>query len=307
MSNVRTIPFFPLAILPAFGLILGCKGAPPAPSVIDDAATPVAEAPSGMAAAYRPEAVASATNPNSSPTYSGPTGSVEGTITVTGDPAPGSGFDFSKCPDAERIYGKTFREGAPLPDGSRPLADALVVITGYAGFVIAEKNPVKRVTFEGCAFSARTIDLTFGQQIAVSNKDAKLHAPQIDDNVLPALMVAPPNGDPVYVYPRKPGHALLSDQMGPAYVVADVYSIYQPLHTTSDLSGHYRVDGVPVGKLEVNVRLKTINKDVIRPVEVIAGVVQKVDITLEYHAPIDAGAAKKVTSPAGPKKPEPPR
>lgn len=260
-----------------------------------------------MASPYKPETVASAINPNSSPTYRGATGSVEGTITVTGDPAPSTGFDFSKCPDAERIYGKTFREGLPLPDGSRPLADALVVITGYAGFVIEEKSPVKQLTFEGCALSARTIDLTFGQQIAVTNKDVKLHAPQIDDNVLPALMVAPPNGDPVFVYPRKPGHALLSDQMGPAYVVADVYSIYQPLHTTSDLSGHYRVDGVPIGKLEVNVRLKTINKDVIRSVEVIAGVVHKLDIALEYHAPVvDAGAAKKVTAPAGPKRPEPP-
>lgn len=307
MLTVRTTLLLSLVTTVGFGLILGCKDAPPAPGAAEDAAaTPVAAVPSGMASPYVAETVAATLNPNNSPTYGGPTGSIEGTITVAGDPAPSTGFDFSKCPGAERVYGKTFREGAPLADGSRPLADALVVVTGYAGFVLSEKNPAKRVNIDGCAFNARTIDLTFGQQIEVANKDAKLHAPQIDNNVLPALMVAPPNGDPVSVYPRKPGHSLLTDQMGPPYMVADVYAMLQPLHTTSGVDGHYRVDGVPVGKLDVNVRLKAINKDVTRSVDVVAGVVQKVDITLEYHAPVDAGAPK-LTSPVGPKKPAPPR
>ncbi len=311
MLNVRTTLLVSLVTTVGFGLILGCKDAPPAGAAEDAAATPVAEVPSAVASPYAAEAVADAVNPNHSPTYAGPTGSIEGTITVSGDPAPSTGLDFSKCPAAERVFGKTFREGAALADGSRPLADALVVITGYAGFVIPEKTPSKRVTIDGCVFSARTIDLTFGQVIEVANKDVKLHAPQLDTNVLPALMVAPPNGPPVSVYPRKPGFSTLSDQLGPPYVVADVYAMLQPLHTTSSIDGHYRIDGVPVGKLDVNVRLKAINKDVTRSVDVVAGVVQKVDITLEYHAAIDAGAPKPgalgVTVPKGPKKPDPPR
>jgi len=240
--------------------------------------------------------VAAAVNPNGLPAYTGPTGSLEGTITVLGDPAPATPADFSKCPEGERTYGKAFREGAALADGRRPLADALVVVTGYEGFVVPEQREAKEVTIEGCAYTARTIDVTFGQRIDLRNKDKRLYAPELASSPMPALMVAPPNGDAIKLYPRRPGYTSLIERMGPSFVQADVYTLLQPLHTVSGLDGHYRLDGVPVGTMTVNVRLRAINRDVSRSVRITAGVVARADVTLEHRAadagaPADAGAA----------------
>jgi hypothetical protein len=234
-----------------------------------------------------PEVIEAVVNANKRPPYNGHTGSLEGTITVIGDPAPAAAYvptDFARCPAAEKVYGKTFREGAPLADGSRPLADALVVVTGFSDFV-PETSPVKTITIENCALSARTIDLTFGQRIEIKNKDHAVYGLEISTNPMPALMVAPPSGDPVSVYPRTPGYSTLIERMQAKYMQADVYALLQPLHTVSAVDGHFRLDGIPVGKLQVNVRLSAINRDVSKDVEILAGVVQKVDIQLEHRLP----------------------
>src|SRR5579862_3686583 len=61
-------------------------------------------------------------NPEHLPAYSGPTGSIEGTILVVGPPAPDVKVDVSPCPAALDTYGKLFREGTPAaPNGPRPL------------------------------------------------------------------------------------------------------------------------------------------------------------------------------------------
>ena len=60
--------------------------------------------------------------------YEGPTGTVKGNITITGDPAPTTPFKYPKpCSAAAGTYGKLFRVGQ---DGG--LADALVTVTEYA-------------------------------------------------------------------------------------------------------------------------------------------------------------------------------
>jgi hypothetical protein len=242
------------------------------------------------------ELIESTLNPQKLPPYKGMTGSIEGTITVIGDPAPAAAYvphDFARCPAAEKFYGKTFREGPPLPDGSRPLADALIVVTGFTSFV-AETKPNKPITIENCALSTRTIDLTFGQQIEIKNRDPAVYALEVSKNPMAALMVAPPGGDPVHVYPKEPGYSTLIERMQAKYMQADVYALLHPLHTVSSTDGHYRLDGIPVGKLKVNVRLSAINRDVIKDVEILAGVVQKVDIQLEHRLPGDAGASPRV-------------
>ena len=248
------------------------------------------------------ELIESTLNPDKLPPYKGMTGSIEGTITVIGDPAPTAAYvphDFARCPAAEKFYGKTFREGSPLPDGSRSLADALVVVTGFSSFV-AETKPNKSITIESCALSTRTIDLTFGQQIEIKNKDTAVYALEVSKNPMAALMVAPPGGDPVHVYPKEPGYSTLIERMQAKYMQADVYALLHPLHTVSGADGHYRLDGIPVGKLKVNVRLSALNydpkrpqqRDVIKDVEILAGVVQKVDVQLEHRLPSDAGAPR---------------
>ena len=216
---------------------------------------------------------------------------------MTGDPAPDvTGIDFGKCPLATAVYGKAFREGSKLDDGSRALADALVVVTEYPGGYVPEKLAAKRITIKDCAFDSRTVDVTYGQKIEVVNHDAKgFYAPVLSSSPTPAVMIPPPNGDPIFLYPEKPGFGVIADRMS-SPLTADVYTLLQPLHTVSDLSGHFRIDGIPVGPSKISARLRTINHDVTKAIEVHDGVVERIDLVLDYKnvpiAKVDAGPNK---------------
>lgn len=245
--------------------------------------------------------IAAVVNPENLPPYNGPTGSLEGRITVVGDPAPDNDVSFAKCPQAEKVYAKAFREGAPLPDGSRPLADALVVVTGYSGFYIPEKEEAKTIAIENCAYTQRTLDLTFGQRIEIVNKtQGQLFGPELSNHPMAALMVAPFGADAVKIWPKSPGFAQVIDKLGHDYLVLDVYTMLQPLHTVSKLDGTYRLDGLPVGKLEVHSRLRAINDDVSKPVEIRQNVVAHVDLQMRYTNPArDAGSGPAPAADAG--------
>jgi hypothetical protein len=224
------------------------------------------------------------------PAYSGPTGSVEGSIFVEGDPAPDVPGPFGKCPTAKDEYGKLFREGQALPDGTRPLADAMVGVTGYSGFYIPSTSDVKTVSIENCAFSQRTIDMTIGEHLEVFNKTKQLYAPMFAQTPTPAIMIAPPGGDPVKLYPTRPAYYTLLDNTGASpNMVANVYVVAFPLHTVTGLDGHYRIDGVPVGRVSVSARLSAIQRTASKNLDVHENVVAHVDLTLSYQKP-DSGA-----------------
>jgi hypothetical protein len=292
------------------GLLAGCRSsgaaATPEPEGSGATASGATAAPSASASAKAdsfpiPRAsVDYVLNPEGLPAYSGPTGSVEGTITVSGPAAPDVKVDVTKCPAALDAYGKLFREGTPeKPGGSRWLADAAVVAVGYTGFYVAEKSDALRVTISpACAYATRTIAMTYGQRLEVANQSKLLFAPLIDQATTPAVMVAPPleSGDPVKIYPQKAGYFTLVDRMEP-FVREDLYVFRHPLHAVSDTSGHYRIDGLPVGKLEVGVHHPAIDADAKAPVEVVAGLVQRVDLALTYKpkpaAKVDGGLPPK--------------
>ncbi len=224
-------------------------------------------------------------NPGHLPVYTGPTGSVEGTIRIDGPPAPEvKGLDFTKCPDGARMYGMLFREGPPGADGSRPLPDAVVAVTGYSGFYLPERNEAQTLTIEDCAFAARTVAMTFGQRLEVANKTNELWAPMLTQAPLPVLMMATSNGDPVKLYPTHPGYFTLVDKGAHPWAVANVYALLHPLHAVSDAAGHYRIDGAPVGKLKVGARLQAIQREASADVMVLANVVQKVDLVIHNAA-----------------------
>lgn len=233
-----------------------------------------------------PKAVIEAVlNPNHLPAYNGPTGSVEGTVYVTGPAAPDVRVDVSQCPAALDAYGKLFREETPaLPNGPRPLADAVLIVVGYSGYYIPEPKTSKLVKITtACAYPSRSITLTFGQRLEIANQSKIPFAPTIEGDPSPAVMMTPPSeaGDPIRLYPRRPGHSTMGDLIQP-FVHEDLYLMRQPLHATSGLDGHYRIDGLPVGKLSVRVLHPGVGSEAESPVDVVAGVVQKVDLTLEY-------------------------
>ena len=221
-------------------------------------------------------------NPEKLPPYKGPTGVIEGTVYVTGDPAPPvMGKSFDKCREGEAFYAKTFREGPTLDGGKRTLADAIVAVTGYGGYYIPEKRPSKLISVSHCAYGARTIDMTFGQALEVKNEGSKpMFAPDFENQPSPAIMVATLGGDPVRLYPKKPGRYRLVDRIGNTWMDADVFVLLQPLHAVTDASGHFRIEGVPVGKLKIGVDHPAIAKQVQKDIEVKDGVVTNVDLTL---------------------------
>jgi hypothetical protein len=235
-------------------------------------------------------------NPEKLPAYSGPTGSVEGTITVTGDLALPTPADFSRCPDAEKTWGHAFREGPAGPTGARPLADAIVVVTGYRGFHLAETREAAETRIEGCAYTTRTQTLTFGQRLEVKNLSKEFWTPVLEPQRSVVVMMAPPKGDAVRIYPKTPGHHLLLDR-DRKFAVVDVYAFLHPLHTATSTTGYYRIDGLPVGKVRVGSTHPQINSNAETELVVTAGTVHKVDLVLknvnkEAGAPTGADAGQ---------------
>ena len=299
-----------LTALASTTLLAGCadcnkSGSGEAPSTIDSGSPerPVASTPTRteggtLNATPTPTAsVAALVNPDHLPEYKGPTGSVEGTITVTGDPAPATPGDFSRCPDAEKTWGHAFREGPPGPGGARLLADAMVVVTGYKGFYVPETQEAKEIRIEGCGFTTRTLTMTFGERLEVKNLSKDFWTPVLDPGPNLVLMMATPGGDPAKIYPKKPGHYVLSDR-DRKYAKVDVYAFLHPLHTASSPTGFYRIDGVPVGKLRVSTTHSQIDSNAEADVTIAAGVVLKVDLVLKNvnkeagaPLPVDAAAA----------------
>jgi hypothetical protein len=229
--------------------------------------------------------VSAAINPENLPPYSGPTGIVEGTVLVRGPDAPETpNLNVQNCPAAIDTYGKLFRAGPARDDGLRPLADAVVAVTGYTGSYVPVRGDVKRVAVgANCAYRERTITMTYGQRLEVVNDSKLPFAPYIDGLTQAAVMIAPPqqNGDPVKLYPTHPGHFAMFDQLQP-FVRQEVYVLLQPLHAVSDLRGHFRVEGVPVGKLKVGARLGAIGAEAHAEVEVRPNVVENVELVLTY-------------------------
>ena len=228
-------------------------------------------------------AVADMVNPDKLPPYAGPTGSVEGTISVVGDPAPVVAGDFTRCPDASSTWGHAFREGPPNgatgARGPRAVGDAIVVVTGYRGFFVPEKQEAKEIRIDGCAYTTRTATMTFGQRLEVKNVSKDFWTPVLEPGTNMVLMMATPNGDPAKLYPKKPGHYLLLDR-DRKYVVVDVYAFLHPLHASTDVVGHYRIDGLPVGKVTVSTTHPQIDANAETQLTVEAGVVHKVDLVL---------------------------
>lgn len=290
-----------LALVATAGGIAGCEGCSNGAKPTTDAAASSASAAASVTASapwdggpvnvtVLPAAsIAKFVNPQNLPAYSGPTGSVEGTITVIGDPPLATPDDFHKCPGAEQIWGHAFREGPPKSEGGpRPLADAVVAVTGYTGFYIPEKNEAKEVTIDGCGYTSRTVTTTLGQRVDVRNLAKDFWTPILEPASRSVLRMASPKGDPVALYPKQPGHWFIVDH-DRKYAIVDVYAFLHPLHTSTKLDGTYRIDGLPIGKLTVNTSHPRIANDAKATIEVQANVVARVDLQLVYRTP-DASA-----------------
>ncbi len=226
-------------------------------------------------------AVAAVLNPFGAPPYAGPVGTVVGSLRVDGDPPPelGGRAPPFNCPEAALVHRHAFRKG---PAGE--LADAIVGVTGYKGYLLPRAEAV-RATVRGCAFSARTYTLTFGQRLEIANADPRQrYLPRLEGAPLIAQMFAMPGGDPVKLYPLQPGRYALVDDLDHPWLRADVYVLKYPAHAVSAPDGAFRVENVPAGKVTVHAGHPAIGEGVSREIELKAGETLKVDLTLTYRA-----------------------
>jgi len=224
-----------------------------------------------------PGRVVEAVNPKHEKPYAGPKGTLKGRVRIEGDPPPDTNFKFQpNCKEAAATYGKVFRVGL-----EQALADAMVTVTGYQGFVPADSQ-VQLTTVRGCTVPKRTLAITFGQRLDVQNLDkSDSYLPYLDGAASRAVMVAVPTGAPVKLYPQEPvAHYMLRDQM------------------PTGLDGRYEIKNIPVGKVRVDVFLPVIVKSEGQEVEIKEGE-NTLDFTLKFDAKKDLpGPAASAAAPS---------
>jgi hypothetical protein len=265
-------------------LLSACQdppGAAPAPASAapTTSVNPQAQQLEAAAAAARQqqaEAVAKSINPTGLPPYSGPVASIKGRVMLSGDPAPtltavAAQIPAQGCERAQQLYRKLFRQG---PDGA--LADALVTVTGYKGFIPPE-GEVVRMRGEGCAWSSRTVALTFGQHLEIQNVDSQPYIPSLEGAPTPALRIAVPHGAPVPLFFPRPGQFGLRETTR-EYMRADVFVLNYPTARVTELDGRFAFEGIPVGEVHVTAYLPALAKAVEQRVTLEAG--KPLDLTL---------------------------
>lgn len=278
-----------------------CRNAP-----AGDAA-PVSSAPPPSASSFKPAApvasglpnakdvVSRVVNPQNQPEYTGPTGTVKGIVTASGDQAPETKQHLEKikgaCPEGRAAYSHLFREGM-----MRSLADVLVAVTGYTGYVPA-KSPKVLVAARGCAFSTRTIAMTFGQTLDVVSKDGEAYVPTLLGSRMEAQLLALPGGGPSTLYPQQPGHYFLSDSIK-VFMMADVFVVKYPTHDVTSLDGRFEISGIPVGKARISAMLPATRAVVEQDIEVKAGEPLELALTLPFDAQAHGRAASAPSSSA---------
>lgn len=218
-------------------------------------------------------------NPKGQAPYSGPVGTLRGRVTIEGDPPPDSGLTFptGKCGEAAATYGRLFRVGQ-----DKALADALVTVVNYDGYV-PEREEAEKVTIKGCAFSSRTVAVSYGQRVEVSNLDPlEPYMPILDGAPFTAVLVAMPRGDAVKFHPLKPGYYELRDTLPKPFLKAGVFVLKFSTHDVTGLDGRYEIKGIPVGKVLTAALLPAIEQDQKKAIEIKEG-----DNTLDFQLTFD--------------------
>jgi len=218
-------------------------------------------------------------NASKQPLYQGPVGAIEGTVTMIGDAAPDLTPFIDKIPPdcavAATTYGRLFREG-----GGRAVADVLVAATGYKGYVRPKSDHVELMARD-CAWTSKTLAVTFGQRIDVKSKDTRPYIPQLLGGPPSALLVAVPGGDSVPVFPQEPGHYVLIDSMR-LYSKADVFVVRYPTVDVTGENGRYRIEGIPAGPVTVSALLPSTGSTASHQANVEPNGTAHVDFTLNF-------------------------
>jgi hypothetical protein len=218
-------------------------------------------------------------NPKKLQPYAGKTGIVRGIVRATGDLPPARPEVLKKmdasCTDSRVTFGKLFREGP-----ERQLADVLVAVTEYEGYVPAKEVDVK-IMAKGCAWPSRTIAMTFGQRLSIDGADNRPYVPEILGQPMPAQLFVLPTAPPVELPPKKPGRYKLVDSMR-LFNVSELFVLAYSTMDVTDQSGTFEITGVPVGKVKVNAFLPQTGAVSTREIVVEAGKATELSFELAF-------------------------
>jgi hypothetical protein len=248
-------------------------------------ATPAATGTAAVRASASP-------SPNA-PVYSGPTGSVEGVVTMEGDEPPTLDAQASKipssCTQAQAMFSRLFREGA-----GRTVADVFVAVTGYKGNVV-EPAPAQKVEARGCAWDRRTIGVYGTQRLDVRSVDDLAYVPELIGATTKSMLVAVPHGEEIPVFTRGVGHYILVDGMR-NFNKADVLVVRYPTFQITGLDGRFHIANLPVGKATVTAFLPMANLKAETSIEIMKDAAQRTALTLRFDRAV-YDAVEKSTKP----------
>lgn len=212
--------------------------------------------------------------------YTGPTGTVRGVVRATGDAPARLPKILAKieqgCTRSAETFGVVFREGK-----ERALADVLVAVTGYQGYVPAPDTEVL-VEAKGCAWDRRTVAMTYGQRMRIVGKDKRPYVPEILGQPMPAQLFVLPSAPTLDISPQQPGRFKLVDSMR-LYNIAELFVLPYATVDVTDLSGSFEIKGIPTGPVKVNAFLPQTGKVVEKEVTIEEGKV----LELEFELPFD--------------------
>lgn len=223
-------------------------------------------------------------NPKNQAPYTGPTGTLRGVVRASGDRAPELSKVLAKmepsCDRSRSVYGVLFREGP-----NRELADVLVAVTKYEGYVPPKDVEVK-VWGKGCAWDKRTYAMTYGQRLEIHGVDNRPYVPELLGQPMPAQLFVLPTAPPVQIAPKKPGRFQLVDSMR-LYSIAEVYVLPYSTADVTELDGVFEISGIPVGnageaQVQVNALLPQTGATVGKTVIIKAGETATVDFELPF-------------------------
>ena len=248
--------------------------------------------------------VSTVVNPNKEKVYDGPTATVRGVIRASGDAAsaaPVQGLEIPpECAKARDVYGYPFQEGP-----ARELADVLVTVTGYQGYV-AETKPAVALEGKDCSWGARTIALTYGQRIDVVSKDKNSYVPDLLGSKMKAQLVATPFGKgTANLYPPAAGRYILIDNLR-LFMAAEVLVLKYATHDVTGADGRFEIVGIPPGKVTVSALLPSTGAVAQKEIELKGGDNTELDLTLAFDAKKYQAELKPAGS-ASPSASSPPR